>query len=446
MIKKISVALLAIFITCAAVHADWKTELTRLLANKKDYKAAFYFLETNLNSIDNIDKPFGYLTLAYCGHKLLDKELETRWISIFFETYKGNTDLFPLTDYALNRKIGNYLREWRKKYPSITQIGLIKDSTFNRSALPGHLTLGIEVSNETHYRLLYKRVAPAAQDATLPADKSENSVKVHFSHTFSPGINKKGAAPPTQDATSPADERENSAKVHFSDTFSPGINKKGAAPPTQDATSPADERENSAKVHFSPKLFPAINKEEVAAGGLLRKGFNFVEIPADRLFKRSDTHRFILDLKAGDLIVHKEIELNIICDLPANSGQVKDKIRESGYGVAMFIQNRLIAFHKKSVKHRRLSWEENDRQKRRGDILTGRPPDPLGTGEKELQRASFPVLAIPVSFFKRLIKPKLKKKPKKQIKTFNHLASTFLIKDSEGTEKPLDVTVTLKLE
>ena len=411
MIKKISVALLAIFITCAAVHADWKTELTLLLANKKDYKAAFYFLETNLNSIDNVDKPFGYLTLAYCGHKRLDKELETRWITIFFETYKGNTDLFPLTDDALNRKIGNYLRKWRKKYPLITQFGLIKDSAFNRSALPGHLALGIEVSNETHYRLSYK-----------------------------------GAAPPTYDATSPADENENSVNVHFSPTFSPGNKKKGVAPPTQDAASSAGKSENDANVHFSRKLFPAINKEGAAAGGLLRKGFNFVEITAARLFKRSDTHRFVLDLKVGDLIVHKEIELNIVCDLPVNSGQVKDKIRESGYGVAMFIQNRLIAFHKKSVKHRRLSLEEKDRQKRRGDRLTGRPPDPLGTEEKELQRASFPVLAIPVSLFKRKIIPILKEKPKKQIKTFNHLAATFLIKDSEGTEKPLDVAITLKLE
>jgi hypothetical protein len=40
----------------------------------------------------------------------------------------------------------------------------------------------------------------------------------------------------------------------------------------------------------------------------------------------------------------------------------------------------------------------------------------------------------------------LKEKPKMQIKTFNHLAATFLIKDSEGIEKPLDVTITFKLE
>ncbi len=377
MIKRISVAVLSLFITCAAGYADWKVELTHLLAKKKDFQAAFHLLETNLSTMDDVDKPFGYLTLAYCGYKLLDKELENRWISDFFETYKGNTDLFPLTDYALNREIGNYLREWRKKYPLITQIGLIKDSAFNRSALPDHLTLGIEISNDTHYRLLYKKwAAPTPQDDTQSAEKIRGSENVHFSHTFSPGINKK----------------------------------------------------------------------EVAAGGLLREGFNFIEIPAARLFNESETHHYILDLKAGDLTVHKEIELNITCHRPDNSGQVKDKIRKSGYGVAMFIQNRLIAIHKKSVKHHRLSWEEKDRQKIRGDILTGRPPDPLGTEEKELQRVSFPVLSIPVSFFKRLIKPKLKEEPKKQIKTFNHLAATFLIKDSEGIEKPLDVTITFKLE
>jgi hypothetical protein len=411
MIKKISVAVLSLFITCAAGYADWKVELTHLLANKKDFQAAFHLLETNLSAMDNVDKPFGYLTLAYCGYKLLDKELETRWISDFFETYKGNTDLFPLTDYALNRRIGNYLREWRKKYPLITQIGLIKDSAFNRSALPDHLTLGIEISNDTYYRLLYKRVAPATQDATQSAEKIRGSENVLFSRTFFSGINKEGVAPPAQDATLPSDESENSVNVHSSHTFSPGINKK-----------------------------------EVAAGGLLRKGFNFIEIPAARLFNESEIHHYILDLKAGDLTVRKEIELNITCHRPDNSGQVRDKIRKSGYGVAMFIQNRLIAIHKKSVKYHRLSWEEKDRQKIRGDRLTGRPPDPLGTEEKELQRVSFPVLSIPVSFFKRLIKPKLKEEPKKQIETFNHLAATFLIKDSEGIEKPLDVTITFKFE
>jgi hypothetical protein len=106
----------------------------------------------------------------------------------------------------------------------------------------------------------------------------------------------------------------------------------------------------------------------------------------------------------------------------------------------------LIAFHKKSVKFRKFSREEKEKQKRRGDWLTGRPPDPLGTEEKDLQRFSFPLLSIPVPFLKRSIKPILKEKPKMQIKTFNHLAATFLIKDSEGIEKPLDVTITFKLE
>ena len=240
-----------------------------------------------------------------------------------------------------------------------------------------HVTLGIDISNETYYRLLYQKdVALVTHYDRLSDDENENDVNVHFSHTD----------------------------------------------------------------------FPDINKEDVAAGGMLRKGFNFIEIPAARLFNESEPHHYILDLKAGDLIIHKRIKLSITCDRPGNSGQVKDNVRESGYGVAMFIRNRLIAFHKKSVKHHQISWGEKDRQKRKGDILTGRPPDPLGMEEKELQRASFPVLAIPVFLYKRFIKPRLKGKPKKRIKTFNHLSATFLIKDSEGMEQPLDVTITFKLD
>ncbi len=341
--NKKTIAVLVLFFIAAAypVYAGWKTDLTRLMAKEKNYPAAVQLLETALNTVTVNDRPFVWLALAYCSHQLEDKKSEAKWITGFFEIYKGVTDVFPLTDKALRRKIGDYMRAWRRKYPLLVQTGLLKDSSFKSSRLPRYLTLAVEMGMSTHYRLVYK--------------------------------------------------------------------------------------------------------EKVVSAGIMKKGFNFIELPAAPLFERSDSHVFALDLKAGDLIVQKEIVLDIACRYPENSGQMKEPVRKSGFGVAMFIENRLVAYHKKSVKVRRLSPMETDKMMRRADRLTGRPPNPLDIEEKSLQRASIPVLAIPVLAYKYLIKPKLKKK-KKIIKTFTHLEATFLTIDEDDIENPLDVEITMRVK
>ena len=260
--------------------ADWTTDLTRLMAEEKDYRGAVQLLETALNAVNMDDRPFVWLTLAYCSHKLEDKKAEEKWITGFFEIYKGVTDVFPLTHNALNREIGDYMRAWRRKYPLVVQTGLLKDSSFKGSLLPKYITMAVEMGMSTDYRLVYG--------------------------------------------------------------------------------------------------------EEVVSAGIMQKGFNFIELPAAPLFKRSEMHVYTLALKAGDLIVHKEIVLDIKCRYPENSGQMKPQIKKKGFGVAMFIENRLVAYHKKTVKVRRLSRMETDRMMRNADRMTGRPPNPLDIEEKPL--------------------------------------------------------------
>jgi len=336
--KKTIAAVVLFFIAAVPLFcADWTTDLTRLLVEEKDHRGAVQLLETALNAVPVNDRPFVWLTLAYCCHRLDDKKNETKWISGFFEIYKGVSDVFPLKDKTLNRQIGDYMREWRRKYPLVVQIGLLKDSSFKGSLPPKYITLAVEMGMSTDYRLVYG--------------------------------------------------------------------------------------------------------EKVVSAGIMQKGFNFIELPAAPLFERSETHVYTLALKAGDLIVQKEIVLDIKCRYPENSGQMKPHIKKSGFGVAMFIENRLVAYHKKTVKVRRLSRMETDKMMRNADRLTGRPPNPLDMEEKSLQRASIPVLAIPMLAYKHLIKPKLKKK--KVIKTFTHLEATFLKKDQDDIENPLDVEITM---
>jgi hypothetical protein len=334
------IAVLVLFLPGSAQFADWKTELTELLAKKKDYWGAAVYLESHMKEVSAADKPFAWLTMAFCGNGFGDKALENRWITAFFETYKGNTDVFPLPDMVLNREIGDYLRAWRRKYPVILRTGLIRDRAFENSSLPDRVTVGVEMSVSVNYRLMHK--------------------------------------------------------------------------------------------------------DQMLRGGVLAQGLNFIRIPAAGLFDKSGVHRYSLDMKSGDLTIQKEIVLDITCQRPDDSGQATDKMRETGYGVAMFIENRLIAFHKKTVKRHRLSRAQMDRNLRLGDRLVGRPPDPLDIEGKQFERASIPILAIPVMAYKYL-KPKLKKKKKKVVKTFDSLSVTYLI-EVNGVEKPLDASITLRLE
>jgi hypothetical protein len=56
----------------------------------------------------------------------------------------------------------------------------------------------------------------------------------------------------------------------------------------------------------------------ILEGGFWPKGFHILTIPLSGLFNRSDTYEFIVDLKAGDLIVRKPIRLQVdIADIAA---------------------------------------------------------------------------------------------------------------------------------
>ncbi|MCP4216639.1 MAG: hypothetical protein GY765_18450 [bacterium] len=182
------------------------------------------------------------------------------------------------------------------------------------------------------------------------------------------------------------------------------------------------------------------------SAGLLQKGFNFIKFPVDGLLGESADRVFFLELKTDDFVLRREIRLVVTCLRPANSGQVKEELKREGYGVAMFIENRMIAYHKKTLRRpRRLSYNDTAKNRMKLDRLGRRPPDPFDiTGTKKYQRLSLPVLTLPLLAYKHLVKPNLKKKTQKPvIDTCNKLEGTFLLKDAEDVDKPLDLTVTL---
>jgi hypothetical protein len=58
-------------------------------------------------------------------------------------------------------------------------------------------------------------------------------------------------------------------------------------------------------------LFKISFGDRVLHAGPLRKGFHSVSLPSQDLFRRTDSHRFILECKSDELVVSKEIVIDI---------------------------------------------------------------------------------------------------------------------------------------
>lgn len=199
-------------------------------------------------------------------------------------------------------------------------------------------------------------------------------------------------------------------------------------------------------------------KEQAVAVGTLQKGFNSIKIPTAGLFKKSGSHRYDLDLKTGDLVHKQTFVLDIQCYFPDDFEQEQKKdtivkeeeLPSTGYGLTLFISSRALAYHKKSVRYRPLV---NMERVKKGDVelYARRPEDPVQFMDQHQPQTGVPVLPLAFLAYKHLVRPAFKKKGKTggvrevKIETFDRVTGTFLVKDSKGIEKPIDVVVMIKV-
>ena len=216
-----------------------------------------------------------------------------------------------------------------------------------------------------------------------------------------------------------------------------------------------------------------MSEDQSIASGLLQEGPNFIEIPASGMFQRSRTYNYILYSKPAnperngnvgnviDIVSADNIpkisngeqtlafSLNIVSNLSVNSGQVREEIRKTGYGLALFVQNRLIAFHKKSVQYRNLFPQDRSRKEQELNYMGRRPDNPLQFIGEHHPQATMPILPMALMAGKFLLKKAHDKKKeeaaKMKLNIVDRLSGTFLIKDSDGVDKPLDVMVAFQL-
>ncbi len=107
------------------------------------------------------------------------------------------------------------------------------------------------------------------------------------------------------------------------------------------------EIENDAYFKFS-------DEEGTIQGGLFKRGFNSISIAADGLFGRSGSHVYFLDLKTQDLILRKEIEIDIRMELSEVTQEDTARKKKSAsftlepeFKISMYVGDELIASSRK---------------------------------------------------------------------------------------------------
>jgi type III secretory pathway component EscV len=188
------------------------------------------------------------------------------------------------------------------------------------------------------------------------------------------------------------------------------------------------------------KLTTAESKS-TAAAGTLSQGKNTIALPTDELFRKSGSHTYILQVKAGEIEQEKIFILEIRIESDS-SGSFSDMVEESVkvrnriYEVSMFVDRKHIASIQKT--NTLLYGLLKDALEKRVD----RAYDPAPLPNSRPPAFGISPLTLAAMAYKALKKRKERKKREKIRHIYvKQLSGGFYRKDQDGKEKPLDMTI-----
>lgn len=282
--------------------SDWKTEVASFFSSGDNPRGAAQYLEEQLPSLNEEDKPVALSLLAFLFRRLGDRENEYKRLGEYFEKY-GPLDMsYEFLPVSTRNALILYLRDWVLRYPWVLKMGFVESSSPRAKPAapspPQELILGIEMANEAYYKLC--------------------------------------------------------------------------------------------------------RGDEVLKGGQFRRGFNSVAIESGKLFEVSGNYPFVLELKAGNLIVRREVFVDVRLNVFGVLGSQGGEAKSSEYVLKMFLGDKLLALSRKTVTVM-------------PPVKIETPPptgvyDPWGPGyqNKPQIETGFPILGIP-ALLNELLKS-LKKK------------------------------------
>lgn len=110
-------------------------------------------------------------------------------------------------------------------------------------------------------------------------------------------------------------------------------------------------------VHMANDAYYRLSKgKSIISGGTLKKGLNVISFETDHLFEQSGKHTYFLDVKADDLVLRKEIEVDVQLKAPTAEKRIEfrtkgektdNKVKNIEYKLSMFVGDKLIVTSKK---------------------------------------------------------------------------------------------------
>lgn len=175
-------------------------------------------------------------------------------------------------------------------------------------------------------------------------------------------------------------------------------------------------------------------------GGLLRAGFNIINVESYGFFESSGSHRYLLEVKSGDIILRKEIEVKVVANSPALSLKPSQKDIETDYKLSMFVNGKLIVSSKKPPQ-KNLDLTKTIPF----NAAAYNPSIYVNKDKPALNTVSIlSAAALAYELLKGLKKGKALKQPEYKIQRLKFLTVTFQRKDLDGIEREIKATIELK--
>lgn len=176
-------------------------------------------------------------------------------------------------------------------------------------------------------------------------------------------------------------------------------------------------------------------------GGLFKKGFNAVRLPAAGFWDTPGTHSYGLDLKAGDFVLHKEIAVDIGLKTAKAPKLVEAKTPDITYRLSLYYGDRLVTSSQK-LAPLKPSLELGIKP------TPGRKFEPFGPKKEDPamnQVSIFQALALAGELLKSLTSGKREGSPAQPLQTHTQVEVNFLKKSPEGQTVEVQAAVRLRL-
>jgi len=182
------------------------------------------------------------------------------------------------------------------------------------------------------------------------------------------------------------------------------------------------------------------DSENTIKGGLLNRGINIISIEADNLFDKSGSHIYFLDLKASDLILKEEIEIDIRLSMEEIEKKTSEETEGREFKLSMFIGNELVV---SSTKLAQKSYQFKFELPPWPD--TYKPHNPIERTNSPLNTVSiFTAVGVVYDLIKKLLSKKSQEIPVSTLPRLKQMTTTFLRVGSGGATEEVKAIITLK--